>query len=89
MVSKKTFALLTTFSMEMLILVVLLYLGPGIGSEVATALPVCSTGDFGTTTYTTGASVWATFTKLIGIVVLINMIALGISGLQDLRGNDN
>ena len=76
---------LVGFSISLLILVVVFYLGPGIGEEISTALPVCSTGDFADVT--TGAEVWDAGTGLTVVVVIILLVGLGLGALYKLKND--
>jgi len=78
---------LTGFAIGLLTLVVILYLGPGIGEQVSTALPVNESGDFAGAT--TGADVWNNGTSVMGIVVIVAMLTIVIKSLLGMRGKGN
>ena len=78
---------LVGFGIGLLTLVVILYLGPGIGEQVSTALPVNQTGDFAGAT--TGAAVWTNGTSVMGIVVIVALLAIVIKSLLGMRGGKN
>jgi hypothetical protein len=64
-----------------------MYLGPGIGDQVSTALPIDKTGDFANAT--TGASVWTSSASIISIVVLVGFVGVIIRSLRGVSGNNN
>lgn len=70
-------------AISLLILVVIFYLGPGLGEEVGSALPICATGDFAGAP--TGASVWTSGANIIKVVVIIGFISLAIAALYGLK----
>lgn len=74
---------LVGFSISLLIMVVIFYLGPGIGEQISTALPICSTGDFADVT--TGAEVWDAGTGITVVVVIIVLVGLGIKAMYNLK----
>ncbi len=70
-------------AISLLILVVIFYLGPGLGEEISRALPVNATGDFADAT--TGADVWTSGVAIVTVVVIIIFISLAINALYGLR----
>ena len=71
----------------LMVIMIVCYIGPGIGSKVQTALPYNKTGDFANSA--TGASVWSNSINIVGIVVLVTFVALAIrslKGIQDGNG---
>lgn len=71
---------------SLLTLVIVFYMGPGIGEKVSTAMPINKTGDFANTT--TGASVWNNGVNIVGIVVLVTFVALAIRSLKGIQGGN-
>jgi hypothetical protein len=74
---------LTAFCMGLLTIVVVLYLGPGLGESMATSLPVDPSGDFGSAT--TGADVWTAGVAILGAVIVIAAVAIAIRALKGLK----
>jgi len=70
-------------AISLLILVVIFYLGPGLGEEISRALPVNATGDFAGAT--TGADVWTSGVAIVTVVVIIIFISLAINALYGLK----
>lgn len=73
-------------AISLLILVVIFYLGPGLGEEISTALPINASGDFADAT--TGADVWTSGVAIVTVVVIIIFISLAINALYGLRGGE-
>ncbi|MFA6887838.1 MAG: hypothetical protein WCQ65_12820 [Fermentimonas sp.] len=73
-------------AISLLILVVIFYLGPGLGEEISTALPINASGDFADAT--TGADVWTSGVAIVTVVVIIIFISLAINALYGLRGKE-
>lgn len=71
----------------LLVITIVVMLGPGVGSQVETALPVDASSDFANETIvaTSGADVWGTNVAIISIAVLITIIAVAIKRLNDMR----
>lgn len=80
------FATVVGGAISLLILVVIFYLGPGLGEEIGTALPICATGDFADAT--TGADIWNSNASIISVVVIIIFISLAIKALYTLQKKD-
>ncbi len=70
----------------LLTLVIIFYLGPGIGEKVSQAMPVNKSGDFANAT--TGASVWNNGVNIVGVVVLVTFVALAIRSLKGIQGGN-
>jgi hypothetical protein len=68
----------------LMIITVVFYLGPGVGEEVSSALPINATGDFATAP--TGAEVWTSGATMMKIVVIIVFIGVAIGALFKLKG---
>jgi len=64
-------------------IVVIMYLGPGIGEAIDDALPICATGDFADAT--TGADVWTSNVAIVSVVILIVIVSYAIMALAGLR----
>lgn len=71
---------------SLLVMVVILYLGPGIGESISDALPICETGDFASAT--TGADVWTSNVAIVSVVILIVIVSYAITSLKGLRGKE-
>lgn len=71
---------------SLLIIVVIAYLGPGLGEEISTAMPVNESGDFANAT--TGADIWTSGFNLVGIVVLVIFIAVAVRALKGIQGGN-
>lgn len=65
--------------------VIVMYLGPGIGQQVSTALPINKTGDFANAT--TGASVWNSASSIIAVVILVGFVGVILRSLKGISGN--
>jgi hypothetical protein len=61
------------------VMVVLMYVVPGVGDSVSTAIPVNATGDFADVT--TGASVYSTGVKMLTVVVLMVFVGYALDAL--------
>ncbi len=72
------------YSLSLMVVMVIMYVGPGLGEEISTALPLCSTGDF--SDVTTGAELWGSNVKILGVVILIVFIALAIKSIMGMTG---
>lgn len=68
---------------SLLIIVVIAYLGPGLGEQISTAMPVNASGDFANAT--TGADVWTSGFGLVSIVVLVIFIAVAVKALKGIQ----
>ncbi len=75
----------TAFCFELLLMVVLLYLGPGLGESMSTALPINQTGDFANAT--TGADVWIGGVGILGAVIVINGVAIAVRAIKGVKGD--
>lgn len=71
----------------LLVLTIVIMLGPGVGSQVESALPVDPTSHFANETIvaTSGADVWGTNVAILSIAALISIIAIAIMKLNDMR----
>jgi hypothetical protein len=78
---------LVGMSVGLLTLMICLYLGPGIGDKISTAVPVNKSGDFANAT--TGASVWNSGVSILGVVVLVSFVALAIRSLKGIQGGND
>lgn len=78
---------LVGLAIGLLVITIVAYMGPGIGEQVSTAMPVNKTGDFANTT--TGADVWTSGMGIIGIVVTVIFVAVAIKALKGIQGNSN
>jgi len=74
---------ITAFCMGLLTIVVVLYLGPGLGESMSTSLPINASGDFGSAT--SGADVWTSGVAILGAVIVIAAVAIGIRALKGLK----
>lgn len=70
---------------SLLTVVVIMYLGPGIGQQVSTALPINASGDFANST--TGADVWTSSSAIISVVILVGFVGLILRSLKGVSGN--
>jgi hypothetical protein len=70
----------------LMIITVVFYLGPGVGEEVSTALPINQSGDFATAP--TGAEVWTSGATMMKIVIIIVFIGVAITALFKLKKGD-
>ena len=68
---------------SLMIILVVAYLGPGLGQEVATILPINASGDFASVT--TGAEIWESAIGILSVVIVIVLIAMAIKSLYDLK----
>jgi len=68
----------------LLIIVIIAYLGPGMGEEIATVMPINQSGEFANAT--SGADVWTSGFNIVTIVVLIIFIAVAIRALKGING---
>lgn len=73
--------------LSLLVIVIVAYMGPGIGEQVRTAMPINATGDFAGTT--TGADIWSSGIGIISIVVTVIFVAIAIKALKGIQGNQN
>lgn len=71
----------------LLIITIVFILGPGIGSEVESAIPVNDTSAFADVS-TSGADVWDTNTSIISVAILIAVVGTAIGTLYKLRNRD-
>lgn len=71
----------------LLVVVVYMYLGPGIGQEISTAMPINQTGDFAGAK--TGGDIWTSNTSLISVVLLMALIGLAITGIKNFKRSKN
>lgn len=69
-----------TYSIGLMVVMVIMYVGPGLGEEISTAMPICATGAFGDAT--TGAEIWGSNVKILGVVILIVFISLAIKSIM-------
>ena len=74
---------ITAFCMGLLTIVVVLYLGPGLGDSMSTSLPINESGDFASAT--TGADVWTSGVAILGAVIVIAAVAIAIRALKGLK----
>lgn len=72
------------FISGLLVIVVYMYLGPGMGQEISSAMPINQTGDFAGSK--TGGDIWASNTSLISAVLLMVLIGLAIASLKSMKG---
>ena len=70
-------------AISLMIILVIFYLGPGLGESISDAMPICSTGDFADAT--TGAEVWGSGAAIMSVVVIIAFIAIAIKELYNLQ----
>ncbi len=68
------------YAISLMVVMVILYVGPGLGEEISTAMPVNASGDFAGVT--TGAEIWGSNTKILGVVILIVFISLAIKSIM-------
>lgn len=68
-----------------MILVVIMYLGPGIGESVSQAVPINESGDFAGAT--NGADIWSAGTSLFVVVITIVVLSVALKSIFKLRGN--
>lgn len=73
-------------TISLLVMVVILYLGPGIGENISEALPICATGEFADST--TGADVWTSSVGIVGVVVLIIFVSYAIKAVMGLKDRE-
>jgi hypothetical protein len=78
---------LVGLAVGLLVVVIIAYLGPGIGEQVSTAMPINASGDFANAT--TGAEIWTSGFGIIGIVVTVIFVAVAIKALKGIQGNNN
>jgi len=73
---------------SLLVIVVIMYLGPGIGEAISEALPICKTGENASAfaDATTGADVWTSNVAIVSVVILIVIVSYAIMALAGLRG---
>lgn len=69
----------------LLTITIVAYLGPGVGEQVSTAMPINQSGDFANVT--TGADVWTSGMGIIGIVVTVIFVAVAIKALKGIQSN--
>ena len=70
-------------AISLMIILVIFYLGPGLGENISDAMPICATGDFADAT--TGAEVWSSGASIMSVVVIIAFIAIAIKELYNLQ----
>lgn len=70
-------------AISLMIILVIFYLGPGLGENISDALPICSTGDFADVT--TGAEVWGSGASIMSVVVIISFISIAIGALYRMQ----
>jgi len=75
------------FIAGLLVIVVYMYLGPGMGQEISTAMPINESGDFAGAK--TGGDIWTSNTSLVGVVLLMVLIGLAVRSLKNLKGKSN
>ena len=68
---------------SLMIMAVVAYLGPGIGQQIATVLPINESGDFASSK--TGADIWNAGVGIVIGVVTIIFAAMAIKSLYGLR----
>lgn len=73
-------------TISLLVMVVILYLGPGIGENIAEALPINASGDFADAT--TGADVWTSSVGIVGVVILIIFVSYAIKAVMSLKDKE-
>ena len=71
----------------LMIITVVFYLGPGVGEQVSTALPINGSGGFASAP--TGAEVWTSGATMMKIVVIIVFIGVAIAALFKLKSGGN
>lgn len=71
---------------SLLTVVIVMYLGPGIGSQVSTALPINASGDFANST--TGADVWTSASAIVSVVVLVGFVGVILRSLKGVAGGN-
>jgi len=74
---------ITSFCMGLLTIVVVLYLGPGLGESMSTSVPINDSGDFAGAT--TGADVWTSGVAILAAVIVIAAVAIAIRALKGLK----
>lgn len=76
------------YSVGLMVVMVIMYVGPGLGEEISTALPINASGEFADAT--TGAEIWGSNAKILGVVILIVFISLAIKSIMGMinRGNE-
>lgn len=74
---------LVTYGVGLLVLVVVIQLGPGIGQEIETSLPINESGSYADAT--TGADIWNSGTSIMSVVILIVIVSLGIAALYNMK----
>ncbi|MCK9575355.1 MAG: hypothetical protein M0R51_05310 [Clostridia bacterium] len=74
---------ISAFCMGLLTILVILYLGPGLGESMSTSLPINESGDFASAT--TGADVWTSGVAILGAVIVIAAVAIAIRALKGLK----
>ncbi|MDD5498830.1 MAG: hypothetical protein PHI10_05040 [Dehalococcoidales bacterium] len=68
------------YSVGLMVVMVIMYVGPGLGEEISAAMPINASGDFADAT--TGAEIWGSNAKILGVVILIVFISLAIKSIM-------
>ena len=69
-----------SYAIGLMVIMVIAYVGPGLGEEISTAMPICSTGEFADAT--TGADIWGSNITILSVVILIIFISLAIKSIM-------
>lgn len=77
---------LVGFAIGLMIVMIIAYMGAGMGEKVQTALPVNASGDFASAT--TGAEIWTNGFSIVSIVVIVIAIAMAIRSLKGIQGGN-
>ena len=73
-----------SYAISLMVVMVIAYVGPGLGEEISTAMPICETGDFASVT--TGAEIWGSNITILSVVILIVIISLAIKSIMGMSG---
>jgi len=69
-----------SYAIGLMVIMVIAYVGPGLGEEISTAMPINADGDFASAT--TGAEIWGSNITILSVVILIVFISLAIKSIM-------
>lgn len=82
--ANSTMKTVVSYAISLMVVMVIAYVGPGLGEEISTAMPINSSGDFADAT--TGADIWTSNLTILSVVILIVIISLAIKSIMGMSG---
>jgi len=73
-----------SYAVSLMVVMVIAYVGPGLGESISTAMPVNASGDFADATK--GAEIWGSNITILSVVILIVFISLAIKSIMGMSG---